>query len=75
MKSAVPVEEKCQACDGAGYQAVKQPSNPTAGYIRRLARNAAGKGGSQRARFSAAVESGGGTAASRQLSGVQRPRR
>ena len=28
MKSAAPVEEKCQACDGAGHQAVKQPSQP-----------------------------------------------
>ena len=28
MKSAVLVEEKCQACDGAGHQAVKQPSQP-----------------------------------------------
>jgi len=28
MKSAVPVEETCQACDGAGHQAVKQPSQP-----------------------------------------------
>jgi hypothetical protein len=28
MKSAVLVEEKCQAFDGAGHQAVKQPSQP-----------------------------------------------
>jgi len=34
--------------------------NPTAGYIRRLARNAAGRDGSRRARFYAAVESGCG---------------
>ena len=60
MKSADLVEEKCQACDGAGHQAVKQPPNQTAGYIRRLARNAAGKGGSRRAKFYVAVESGGG---------------
>ena len=36
MKNAAPVEEKCQACNGTGHRAVKQPSQPTAGYIRRL---------------------------------------
>jgi hypothetical protein len=28
MKNAAPVEEKCQACNGTGHQAVKQPSQP-----------------------------------------------
>jgi hypothetical protein len=28
MKNAASVEEKCQACNGAGHQAVKQPSQP-----------------------------------------------
>jgi DnaJ-class molecular chaperone len=26
MKNAAPVEEKCQACNGTGHQAAKQPS-------------------------------------------------
>jgi hypothetical protein len=28
MKSAVLVEEKCQACDGTGHQVLKKPSQP-----------------------------------------------
>ena len=44
MRSAVPVEEKCQACDGAAYQAVKQPSQPNHRIFPSPCKECGGKG-------------------------------